>query len=174
MKRDIEEGQKLSEEQLQEILHKDLMTEAKLKQYKELGIIDEKQLEKITSLGMLSTEKVQKVFSEVLEKKQIKEILKKDRISEDQVQVEFEEHWLSVIKDLRYYEPKYVSSVKADVETELISFVGMSYEDQTRQKLHVTVGKSSSLYLKVQRSVHVTRKRMQYFYEVCMIKVRNS
>ena len=158
LEKNLEEGQKLSEEQLQEILQKDLMTEAKLKQYKELEIIDEKQLEKITSLGMLSTVKVQKVFSEVLEKKQIKEILKKGRISEDQVRVEFEEHWLSVIKDLRY-EPKNVRSVKADVETELISFVGKSYEDQIRQKLHVTVGKSSSLYLKVQRSVHVTRKR---------------
>ena len=163
LEKKIEEGHKLSEEQLQEILCKDLMTETKLKHYKELGIIDEKQLEKITSLGMLSTVKVQKVFSEILEKKQIKEILKKSRISEEQVRVEFDEHWGSVIEDLRKtYKPRNVCSVKADVETELISFVGKSDEDQTRQKLHGTVGKSSSLYLKVQRKVHVTRKRSNF------------
>ena len=156
LEKNIQLGQ-VSSVQLRNILKQDLMKPARLQRYVELEIISVEKSEKILKTGELTTIKLKEIFDHVLTKEEVLMIVQQGRLTEAQIEEEFEKHWKKLIHKIPRYTPKETHAVLTDVYNELTAFVGAGKASKVGEAWDTI--KSPHLELLIVPEVHIKRRR---------------
>lgn len=155
------EQEKLTTEQLRRILDHKLLTRSQLQKYQghNYKLLSEEQVEQIGE-EEVTVERLKWILDTgILKKEQMKIILDKERLSEEELQKEFDLKWDKLIHDL----PS-VSESKVDVEFDIENGIkehmgtdaGKLVEELKRSSLQE---RKAVLHLKVVKDYHIVRRK---------------
>jgi hypothetical protein len=153
------EVRKLTEEQLQTILNMDLFAHDKLQRYLSQQLITLDQINIIQHHGHLTPHSLKLVLYEALRTDQVKQILEKGRLSEEQLENEFNVQWRELVAQL----PEVCDipiDVEKVVEQKLFAFVGIddgAVIDRIQKSLKKLKEWGNPLRLEIIKDVHLER-----------------